>query len=171
MNNNILTNLKYCPLCSHRLKTVDLNGARRLRCVKCRWINYENPLPSVTAVVKRHNSILLIKRGVAPHKGRWSLPSGFIEIEESPEEACLRELEEEAGLKGKILDLIGVYTQKSTIYKMVLVVAYGVEAENKNPVPGDDADDAKFFPVDNLPDIPFESHRRVIEDFKNVSNN
>ena len=70
-----------------------LEGRKRLFCPKCGKIYYENPIP-VVAVIARDNQgrILLIKRKVEPCKGEWALPSGFMEIEETPVQAVLREL-------------------------------------------------------------------------------
>jgi len=87
-----------------RLKIREEEGRKRLVCPACGWVNYENPIPSSAALVRNEKGeILLVKRGVEPGRGKWALPSGFIEIEETPEEACLRELKEETGLEGKIL--------------------------------------------------------------------
>lgn len=156
--------IKYCSQCKYPLRRIKINKRRRLICQKCGWINYENPLPAVVAVVRKNRKILLVKRSIEPHKGRWTLPSGFIEIEETPRVACLRELKEETNLEGRISGLIGVYSQRSKIYKNILVVAYGVEAKRKRELAaGDDAQEVRFFPIKRLPNIPFSSHRQIIE--------
>ena len=161
--------IRYCPQCKATLGKTRHEGYSRLACPKCGWINYENPLPSVAALVRNpRNEILLVKRGVEPSKGRWALPCGFIEIEETPEEACLRELWEEAGVKGKIVRFIGLHSQDSKLYKNVLVIGYEVEAKKGTPRPGSDSEDVKFVPYEKLPPIPFSSHRRIIE--KGMSN-
>ena len=155
---------KYCPCCGTRIKLREEEGRRRLFCPACHWVNYENPLPSSAALVRnKKGEILLVKRGVEPGRGKWALPSGFIEIEETPEEACLRELEEETGLEGKILKLIGVYSQKSELYKNVLIIGYEVEAHGQ-PRPGSDSTKAQFFSVDKLPPVAFSSHKQIIRD-------
>ncbi len=154
----------YCLQCGTRLNRLKIDGKKRSVCPTCGWINYENPLPSVAALVRNQaNELLLVKRGVPPGIGRWALPSGFMEIEESPEKACLRELTEETNLRGKIERLLGVYTQPSRIYKRVLIVAYEVQARGKLRA-GSDSKDAKFFPIDDLPKIPFSSHQQIIRD-------
>lgn len=91
------------------------------------------------------------------------MPSGFIEIDETPEKACLRELEEETGLRGERMRLIGVYSQKSRLYKNVLIIGYEVESRG-HPSPGSDSLRTEFFPPEKLPDIAFPSHREIIED-------
>ena len=158
--------IKYCPQCKYPLRRIKINKRRRLVCQNCGWINYENPLPAVVAVVRNNKKILLVKRGIEPHKGRWTLPSGFIEIEETPQIACLRELKEETNLEGKILRLIGVYSQRTKMYNNILVVAYEVKVKKKKPLAGDDAQEARFVLVERLPSIPFSSHRQIIEEVK-----
>lgn len=155
---------KYCPRCGSGLKGKKEEGRRRLFCPQCQWISYENPLPSAAALVRNEKiEILLVQRGVEPGLGKWALPSGFIEIDETPEEACLRELEEETGLIGKIRRLIGVYSQKSLIYKNVLIIGYEVKASGVLS-PGSDSQRAEFFPAFKLPEIAFSSHRKIIRD-------
>jgi 8-oxo-dGTP diphosphatase len=132
-------------------------------CRHCGWIDYENPIPcSAAFVVNSKGYILLVKRGVEPAKGKWSLPSGFIEIDETPEEACLRELKEETGLEGQIIGLVGVYSQDSSRYKSVVIIGYRVEAAG-SPRPGSDSEDARYFSSGSLPEIAFSSHRKIIK--------
>ena len=155
---------KFCPQCGTKLKSRRIEKEKRLACSECRWVYYENPLPSSAALVRnKKGEVLLVKRGKEPGKGKWALPSGFIEIDETPEKACLRELREETGLKGEIMRLVGVYSQKSLLYRNVLIIGYEVKARG-NLSPGSDSLKAEFFPLDNLPDIPFSSHKKMIED-------
>jgi 8-oxo-dGTP diphosphatase len=112
----------------------------------------------------RENRIVLVKRGVPPSKGSWALPSGFMEIDETPEQACLRELKEETNIEGKIMRLIGVYTEQTRMYKSVLSVAYEVRPLRHHLLAGSDCTDARFFASNELPRIPFASHRQIIED-------
>jgi 8-oxo-dGTP diphosphatase len=155
---------KHCPHCGVRLKSKRIERRLRNFCPSCRWVCYENPLPSAAAFVRNKKAeILLIQRGVEPGRGKWALPSGFIEVDETAENACLRELEEETGLKGEIRRLIGVYSQKSKLYKNVLIVAYEVKGRG-SLLPGSDSLRAEYFRANNLPDIAFPSHARIIED-------
>lgn len=155
---------RFCPFCRAELSWKKVDNWKRSSCPVCQWINYKNPLPSAASFVCRgEGTILLVKRGVGPGKGKWALPSGFIEIEETPEKACLRELKEETGLTGKVVRIIGVYSQKSLMYKNVLIIAYEIEAAG-NLTAGSDCLDAEFFSCDSLPDIAFSSHKKIIED-------
>lgn len=155
---------KFCPKCGAELSLKRIEDRKRLVCPACYWVNYENPLPSAAAFVRNEKGeVLLVKRGVEPSIGKWALPSGFIEIDETPESACLRELREETGLRGEIKRLIGVYSQRSLLYKNVLIIGYEIEARG-NLTPGSDTQRTEFFPEDRLPDVAFSSHRKIIED-------
>jgi 8-oxo-dGTP diphosphatase len=155
---------KNCPICGDSLNPKTLEDRERMACNECGWVHYENPLPSAAAFVRNSKGgILLVKRGVEPGYGRWALPSGFIEIEETPEMGCLRELEEETGLKGEIVQLVGVYSQESAMYKNVIIIGYEVEVFGELQ-PGSDSLEAKYFCPQDLPEIAFPSHRQMLAD-------
>jgi 8-oxo-dGTP diphosphatase len=154
----------FCTVCGTALRSKNIEGRQRAFCPACGRVVYENPLPCSAAFVRNENrEILLIKRGVEPGKGKWALPSGFIELDETPEEACLRELEEETGLYGDIVRLLGVYSQASAVYKYVLIIGYEVDAAGVLSA-GSDSLDARFFRPEDLPVIAFPSHREMIDD-------
>jgi len=130
-----------------------IEGKERKYCPSCDFIDYRNPLPVAVAVAVRDKRFLLIKRGIPPKKGVWGSPSGFVEIGETPEEACLRELKEEAGVSGEIVRLIRVARREDPeVYGDMLVVVYLVKVGDGEPVPGVEAEDAKFFDIVELPD-------------------
>ena len=159
---------EFCPICRCELCKVQVDGKKRLVCQKCGWIRYENPLPVAVCVAKdRKDRILIAKRNLKPGINKWALPGGFIESGESSEDACLRELQEETGLKGKIERLIGVYSQKSRYYGSLLVIGYEVSVSKCNVSLNSELNDAKFFSKKDLPFIPFLSHRKIIENVYN----
>ena len=133
-------------------------------CQKCGWIYYGNPLPVVVCAVKnRKDKILIAKRNLKPGLNKWALPGGFIESGETPEAACLRELKEETGLKGKIKRLIGVYVQKTKYYGSLLVIGYEVSISKDKLLLNDELKEAEFFSKKDLPGMPFLSHRKIID--------
>ena len=155
---------KNCPICGDFLDSKTLEDRERKACFGCGWIYYENPLPSAAGFVRNENGgILLVRRGVEPGYGLWALPSGFIEIDETPEMGCLRELEEETGLKGKIVHLVGVYSQESSMYKNVIIIGYEVDVFGELK-PGSDSLEAKYFLPKDLPGIAFPSHSQMLAD-------
>jgi len=160
---------KFCPLCRYHLRRKKIDGQRRVACSGCGWVYYGNPLPvAVCAVENREGKILIARRNLKPGINKWALPGGFVESDEAPEIACLRELKEETGLKGKIKRLIGVYIQKTRYYGPLLVIGYKVGISKDSLSLNNELKEAKFFNKKDLPIIPFSSHRRIIEEvFKN----
>jgi len=157
--------IEFCPYCGYKLIRKILEGRERLYCSRCGKIYYENPTP-VVAVIARDNEgkILLIKRNIEPRRGEWALPSGFMELEESPIEAALRELAEETGLKGRSKKLIGVYPNNSEIHGYLVTIIYEVEIVGGKLCAGDDAEEAEFFAVNQLPPLAFQSHREALRE-------
>jgi mutator protein MutT len=154
---------KYCPYCKSDLKTVCLDNRSRLQCPSCKWINYLNPIPAVVALLRNdRGDVLLVKRAVDPALGKWALPAGYIEIDETVEQALKRELHEETGLKAHKLRLLGVYIQKSVYYESVLTIGYIVDSYSGELRAGDDADDVAFRNISDITDLPFESHRKIL---------
>jgi ADP-ribose pyrophosphatase YjhB (NUDIX family) len=161
---------KYCHYCGARLTQKLWEGTIRLFCKQCNEPLYENPVPATCLVViDNKERVLLVKRNVAPKQGFWCLPGGFMELNETPEKAALRELEEETGLTGKIDMLLGVTSTQSSQYETVLMVGYLVKDYSGTPIAGDDASDVGYFQVDELPEIAFESHIKFINDYFTVN--
>ena len=161
---------KHCPICGMPLKMGFIEGKERKYCPDsdCGFIDYKNPLPVALAIAVKHKNFLLIKRGIAPRKGMWASPSGFIEIGEGPEEACLRELKEETGVSGEIVKLVGVVRREDKeIYGDMLIVRYLVKVLKGRLIPGDEVDDVKFFSIAELPDYYLNVFKDVIEEIQN----
>ncbi|MCG8472496.1 MAG: NUDIX domain-containing protein [Desulfobacterales bacterium] len=153
----------FCARCGGTLASVHVEGRERRRCTVCGTVAYENPVPATcVVVVDGEGRLLLVKRNVEPKTGMWCLPGGFMELDETPEEGAMRELLEEAGIKGRIEALLGVTTNPNPEYGTVLLVGYLVKGWEGKPSAGDDADEARFFPLNSLPDIAFRSHRHFI---------
>jgi len=125
---------------------------------------YQNPVPATAAVVfNTEQEVLLVKRNVEPKIGEWCLPGGFVELDETPEHGCLRELKEETNLSGEIDRLLGVYLSNSAIYRSVLIIGYLVKNVQGKAEAGDDSDEARFFSLDEMPPLAFKSHRKVLD--------
>ena len=143
---------RFCPFCGQPLHDQLWEGALRRFCRRCHQPVYENPVPAACVVVPDDaGRILLVRRGVAPKKGRWCLPGGFMELGETPEAAALRELKEEAGLEVRIERLLGLRSTPSRLYHTILLAAYIVRTERKTAVAGDDATAARWFAGADLP--------------------
>ncbi len=154
---------KYCPYCGYGLIDKFVEGRVRRYCKSCADPIYENPVPAACLVtVDDCDRILLVKRSVDPKKGMWCLPGGFMELQETPEEAGLRELKEETGVEGKIEMLLGVTTHSGSMYDTILMTGFLVRQYCGEPIAGDDADEVKWFERDAMPEIAFTSHKNFI---------
>ena len=114
----------------------------------------------------KETSVLLIERGREPFKNRWALPGGFIEMDETLEQACIRELEEETGLQIEKMQQFGAYDaiNRDPRHRTISVV-YSVELKKQKPVEGsDDAAQAKWFSLEDLPELAFD-HAEILADF------
>ena len=123
----------------------------------------QHPKVTVGIVVWRGDEVLLIKRGKPPFQGQWSIPGGSVEWGERLEEAALRELMEETGVKAKIAGLIDVFQSISENFHYVMVdfAAHWTEGE---PQAGDDALEASFFSKPQaLARVAWDDTRKVIE--------
>ena len=154
----------FCQKCGAACEPRTVEDRQRFVCPACSWVAYENPLPCTAAFIQNtKGKILLVQRGVEPCAGQWALPSGFLEIDETPEQGCLRELKEETGFEGKIEELIGVYDQASVLYKKVVIIGYRVSVQGRLK-PGSDSLDARFFEPGRLPEIAFPAHQKMVRD-------
>ena len=158
---------KYCPYCRSVLNTKYIDGKKRRFCPQCGWVNYVNPLPVVACLVEnKQGEILLVRRDVAPAKGKWALPGGFMEIKESPHKACLRELKEETSIRqAKIIKLLGAYTRTSKLYGTTLTLGFFIKTNQEKVYPGDDVCAAKFVSLKNIPRLPFSTQQKVLADY------
>lgn len=115
-----------------------------------------SPVPAVGVVCLRGDEVLLIRRGKAPREGEWSLPGGRIEWGETAAAAAMRELTEETGVRAELLGLIdvvdGFFGEGDTSDHFVLV-DYAARWGSGTPQAGDDAIDARFFPLDEIGDL------------------
>jgi len=165
----------FCPYCGGKLqyKEVELEERARLVCEDCSHIYYQNPVPVVVAVLTRpkKREVGLIKRAILPQKGKWALPGGFVEIDESPEEAVLREVKEEVGVSGKIQGLIGIHADSSRLYHKVVVIGYEVSITDLDFSPGGEVEEVKFFPLSKRPSLAFPSHDKILQDFEKTYRN
>ncbi len=109
--------------------------------------------------------VLLIKRGIAPFKGEWALPGGFVKVEESLDEAARRELQEETGLERVFLEQLYTFGEPGRDPReRVVSVAYFalVRPEVYQMRAATDADDAQWFDLDELPRLAFD-HPEIVE--------
>ena len=129
------------------------------------------PRPSVTVdlviftIAEDDLKVLLIRRGQEPFKGRWALPGGFVEIDESLERAAARELKEEVGVTNVYLEQLYTFGEpKRDPRGRVISVSYFalVDAERQRIVAASDAAEAQWHSVFGAPKLAFD-HAKILD--------
>lgn len=112
-------------------------------------------VPCVGAIViDEAGRLLLIRRGNPPAQGQWSLPGGRVEAGETHEAAVLRELREETGVVGTLGRHVGEVRRDAPDGSIYVIQDYLVTGDGStSPEAGDDAMDAAWFAVEELPDL------------------
>ena len=106
----MISNPSYCPQCGTALEMQMTGDRERPVCPGCGFIFYINPLVAVGALVEHEGKVALVRRGVEPGRGYWGLPAGYVEADESAEEAAARETLEEAHLVVELDGLLDAFS-------------------------------------------------------------
>jgi 8-oxo-dGTP diphosphatase len=160
----------YCPKCATPLVTRPVGDTPRRACPGCGYIYFTDPKVGVGVVVMENGRLLLVRRAVNPQKGKWSIPAGFVDSGEDPQETAVREALEETNLTVAITGLEDVYfnpTVKLGQAGASIFIMYRAKLLGGQMQAGDDADDAQFFDLDELPELAFSSTDAIIEKLKN----
>ncbi len=113
----------------------------------------EAPVVAVGAVVVHDGDLLVIKRGNPPSAGEWSLPGGRVEPGELLVEAVVREVAEETGLEAACGELIGWAERADADGHFVILDFEATVFERREPVPGDDAVEARWVALSDVADL------------------
>jgi ADP-ribose pyrophosphatase YjhB (NUDIX family) len=143
------------------------DNRQRLVCPDCDYVAYENPKVVVGVVATWEDKLLMCKRAIEPRLGYWTLPAGFMEMGERPQEGAAREAWEEARAKLEIVDLLAVY---SLPHISQLQLFYRARLLSPDVAAGPESEEVGLFTFDGLPatDLAFPSVHWAIDHFKQV---
>ncbi len=158
----------FCPSCTAKLTRKTVEKIKLLSCTKCSFIFWNNPKPTVSIILKKDGKILLIKRAKKPLKDFWCLPGGYIDYSEKPENALIRETEEETGLNIKIDKLVGVYQIDNDPRGINLDIIYSGSIMGGKLSLNKESSESRYFSIDALPKLIAYKHREAIRDWKNI---
>jgi 8-oxo-dGTP pyrophosphatase MutT (NUDIX family) len=148
--------IKHCKECGvavvYRVPD-DGDTKKRAVCPTCRTIHYENPLNVVGTVPVWGDKVLLCKRNIEPRWGKWTLPAGFMELNETTAEGAARETVEEAGAQFALQALFTLF--------------YRAQLTSDQFDPGHETIEARLFAEDEIPwdEIAFRTVRETLERF------
>ena len=159
--------LEFCSSCGNKNVYGHIDGEHRYHCATCKTIHYENPKPTATIICTKNDTLLLAKRAFSPAKGEWGLPGGFMELNETLNEAAIRELKEETNLDGTVKRILSTCSHYGTIFGDILLIGVEMEVNNFSKMKaGDDAEELGLFNINDLPSIAFYCHNKFIDEYK-----
>lgn len=161
-----LLEMNYCPRCAHALEDRFVFERMRRVCPSCDFVFFREHKVAAAAVVARDGKVLLARRTMSPGQGKWTIPGGFVEFDEDPREAVVREVLEETGYRVRVTGLIDVIFGREHERGASLVIAYRACLLDDRPaesVDQNEVDAIGFFPPDQLPPIAFQATQRAIE--------
>ena len=155
--------VNYCLRCGHALEDRLVFGRMRRACPECSFVFFQEPKVAAGALIEWGGAVLLVRRSVDPRSGAWALPAGYMEIDEGPVTAAIRECFEETGLIVRITGLFAVYHIANDPRGAGVLILYRAIPESGKLRPGDDASEVAYFAPDEIPgDIAFASTRRAL---------
>jgi len=149
------------------LKTPEGDDIERLTCPECDFIHYENPHIVAGAVVTYNAQFLLCKRAIEPRLGFWTIPAGYMELNETPEQGATREAQEEACAKIHIDSLLALYTLPSLSQVQMI---YRASLSKPEFAPGIESLEVALFDWNDIPwdNLAFPTVHWALKQFKQV---
>ncbi len=154
--------INFCQACGARLERRESFGRLRPVCPSCGRVHFSDPKVAAAVLVEQDGGVLLVRRMNVPQQGKWTLPAGFVEADENPELAAVRECLEETGLHVRITGLLDVLFGIEHPRGASIVILYRGEVLGGSLSAKDDADAVGFFKPDELPPLAFEATRKAV---------
>jgi NAD+ diphosphatase len=152
---NDMAGPRYCLHCAAPLVERPIDGVLRLACSACDFVHFDNPAAVAGVIVRRGDDVLLVRPAHVADHHPHVLVSGFLEAYESAEDAAVREVEEETGLRIQVERVLGTYSCRPIGKNMVFIVCLA-RLLGGDLCLSDELADARWFPLDALPDWPSE---------------
>ncbi|MCL2325773.1 MAG: NUDIX hydrolase [Proteobacteria bacterium] len=128
---------------------------------------YRNPTPTADILIVRDNSVVLVKRRNPPHG--WAIPGGFVDEGECVEAAAIREAKEETGLDVVLEELFDVYSDPARDARLHTLSVIFIAHAKGDPLGADDAEEARYFDLNALPEPLCFDHATILDDYKHYA--
>jgi 8-oxo-dGTP diphosphatase len=153
----------FCLMCGSQMVSRKIEDRPREQCPQCGWIYYQQLKLGSAVLIEKDGNLLLLQRSYQPWKGSWNLPAGYVEVDETPAQAAVREVREETGLEVEISRLLNTYFFDDDPRGNGLLVLYrGIVVGGQLNGSGESTAHA-YFSADSLPeDLCGAGHSRAI---------
>ena len=163
----LAANLNFCSRCGAGLRFGSVPGEdrQRLACAGCGHVAYVNPRLVVTTLpVTKAGEIILIRRGIEPGRGSWAQPGGFLEVDETVNQAAIRETWEETGLVVEPGEIVGLYTR---LEAMVVTIVFEARIVGGTAAPTPEASEIVAFAPESIPwpEVAFRTTTWALRDW------
>jgi ADP-ribose pyrophosphatase YjhB (NUDIX family) len=159
----------YCVNCGIPLAMRIIEGREHEACGSCDFVLWHDPKVVTMVVIESAEGVLLGRRAIEPGYGAWCLPGGFVNDDEAPDAAAVRECREEIGAEVEILGLVGVYHISKAGAPSMVGIAYRARlVPGERPAAGDEMLEVREFAPGNLPELIFSSHRAAVRDWRQI---
>ena len=163
MNRRRRAALGYCTFCGRPLRIQSIDGRDRKICTNCGLTQYQQLIVCAGAFIENDGRLLLLLRANEPYAGQWGLPAGHVEADENPEEAAIREVEEETGLLVRSDGLSGAYFFEDHPRGSGVFLVYQCSSDGGQPVVTPEASAVSFFAPEQIPpNLAEGGHRAAI---------
>jgi 8-oxo-dGTP diphosphatase len=154
--------IAYCSTCGSKTETRLIANQPLSVCPRCERIFFRNPKVVATALIEEDGRVLLVLRDIEPGRGLWGLPGGYVNWNEHPEDAVVRECLEETGAQVEPLGLLEV--QHVVLGdEGVVILPYRARLVGGEVRALDEVQEVCWFAPDALPPLAFATHRRVLQ--------
>jgi 8-oxo-dGTP diphosphatase len=156
----------FCVNCGSTLVPRVIEGREVEACPRDSFVLWHDPKVSTAVVVETDGGIVLGRRSIEPGYGLWCLPGGFVNDDEDPALAAVRECREEISAPVELTGLIGVYHIAKTDAPSMIGIAYkGRLVDGARPAVGAEMLEVGVFRSKSLPPLAFPSHTRVVAEY------
>ena len=153
----------FCAQCGAPLVIKVIEGRELEACPNDDYVLWRDPKVAAAVVVEAEGGIVLGRRAIEPGRGLWCLPGGFVNHDEDPAAAAVRECREEIGAEVELTELLGVYHVAKTTASSIIGIAYrGRLVDGQKLAAGSEMLEVGVFTPGALPPLAFPSHREVL---------
>ncbi|MBN1309295.1 MAG: NUDIX domain-containing protein [Chitinispirillaceae bacterium] len=167
------TRFVYCPRCGK--KAIEVHQKNAMRCTACGYVYFHNTCAAVAGIVETAGGVILTVRAREPMAGTYDLPGGFIDYNESAEDALRREIDEELGIDVAMTSYLGSFPNRY-VYRDVVYFTNDIffvcrpVGESITITGGDEVRHWEVFPAAALPfdKLGFASNRKALDRYRRL---